>query len=495
MNAIDSNLGFRKQVMYAFSVMGLMGNAAQLLTGFFGQNITDSERTVKIGLNAVLMMMWPTLIILTRLNRVNWAGTVFCSVSSGLISLTVLNAGLDNPLCILYMLVIVVAAAFITPLATVLFGILCSGFYAVVSAILISRIPPPAPPVKGAYAAVVILILLAVTGLLYGFSRSLGRLLRSARQQADELFRLNAAMQRQLKLENQTAHQVNDLSAVLSVIFREQNETSQEQAILVNDMATIAQELDAAARRIADNALSVATVAERAQRSVELGQEAAFEGVNTINTIRDRVQAINDNMQMLIQQIERIAEVTSIIGEIADETNLLALNATIEAAGAREYGRRFAAVADEVQRLARRAANAVEQIKETVVEISQASTKAMNATEQGLREAKVGDKLVASLTVANDEVINLVAQTSSLAGNIAGATQQQREASTQIVDIMQKLIVAANQLAVAGPEVSRIVTTLEETSRRLTHTIDQPPASSHGPSVSLTTPDPALTIR
>ncbi len=467
MDKVDNNLGFRKRVMYAFCLMGLIGNGIQVGNGFFRDDLTSTDRIIRLSLNFTLLVMWPVLLILTRLNRINWAGLVFCTVCSVLVSLTVLTNGLENPLCILYVLIVVIAAAFVNPGATVFFGVVCSALYTTIAIFLISKIPSPAPPALGAYSAVVVLILLSITGLLFGFSASLGKLVQAARHQTEELARLNAALQRQLALETHSARQVNDLSALLGIIFKQQNATSQEQALVVNDVATNALELDAAARRIADNAMSVATVAERAQHSVNLGQQAAFEGVNTIATIRDRVLAINDNMRTLIHQIERIREVVSIIGEIADETNLLALNATIEAAGAREYGRRFAAVADEVQRLARRATSAVEQIQDMVVEINQASTAAMQATQQGLKDAQLGDKLVVSLTVANDDVINLVGQTSTLASSIANSTLQQREASAQIVEIMQKIIVSANELAKAGPEVSRIVATLEATSERL----------------------------
>lgn len=478
---IDYSLRFRKQVMYGFSVAGFIGNSFYLFLAFQLNLITGPQAPVRIATNITILVLWIVLAILTRYNKLTWAGSLFCVVATIGVSASFLNGGLDFYAPVLYFVVVAMAAAYLSPATTAFYGVLCTTLYISISVWLISRLPI-APAEKGVNVALLSLALLALTGLLYGFSRNLGNLLRSSRQKTEELARLNSILQYQRQEDVQIAAQISRLTVLLNEIFEEQNENSQRQATTVSEVATTSQELDAAARKIADNAFSVATVAEKAERSVAIGQQAAYQGVGAIGAMRERVQDISDNMRTLNQQIERISEVTGIIGEIADETNLLALNATIEAAGAGEYGRRFAAVADEVQRLARRSTNAVAQIQEMVQEINQASSKALAATEQGLREAQVGDKLVGGLTVANDDVIHLVAQTSELAANIAGATQQQREASARIVDVMQIIIVAANRLADTGPELGRVLQSLEKACEQLTRVAEQPPTAVGQPS-------------
>ncbi len=463
----DYELGFRKPVMYALGVMAAIGNGTSLIGGFFTSGSGGVRQTTQLVSSTLIVMMGLLVLLLTRLNLVKWAGGLFCTFGTVLVSVSLVNVGLNSFVPTLYIIIIVVAAAIISPTAAIIYGTLCSVLFVSISSWQISRMPPPAPPEVGAGVAILALVLIASTGLLFVFSSSLGRVLESSRQQSEELQRLNETLQNQRGVEAHTAQQINELTGVLSNLIQEQNTTSRIQTTKVTEVALSTQQLDGIARDIANSALMVATTADRARHSIEAGQGVVQQGVDAIAMMRKRVLEINNNMRILNQQLEHISEVTDIIGEIADETNLLALNATIEAAGAREYGRRFAAVADEVQRLARRAGSAVEQIREMVGQINQASDKALTATEQGLREAQVGDKLVTSLNIANEDIIHLVAQTSTMANSITNATQQQREASSQIVDVMQQIILTASRLAQAGQEVSRVVTALEESSERL----------------------------
>ena len=460
---------YQRQMVFVFGFSSWLGSLLDFI--LIWQNVVPtSEQDTWIRLGIANAALWLVLMGLAFFNRVALVGISFCVLSTLLTAYAQRILPPDYSIYVLHLLSLVLATTFITPIASGLYGVALTVVFVGVSAWNITDpLSASAVPTDTLWFNTIGfgIVLFGAAALLVTFNSALSRLLQSFRSQAEEMARLNSTMQRQRDLEGQIILQVSDLTSALSLVFREQNDTTQRQSNIISNVATTTQELDAAARRIADNALSVATVAEKAQRSVEVGQQAAYQGVTSIAAMRERVSNISENMRTLTMQIERINEVIGIIGEIADETNLLALNATIEAAGAREYGRRFAAVADEVQRLARRATNAVEQIQEMVGEINEASSKTVAATEQGLREAQLGDKLVSSLTIANEDVIQLVAQTSSLASNIAGSTQQQREASAQIVDLMQQIIEISANMNQATREVNHIVVELEDSSARL----------------------------
>jgi methyl-accepting chemotaxis protein len=466
------NLEFRKRTMFTLVGLSLAGALGVLTWLFMGSDPFEADTLLGMGYCLVIILVMAGLLWLTFYNRLVLAALVFCSLWSVSISYSLLNYDLLTYFPVLYLAVILVACTYLSPRGAFFFGTLVTVLYVAVCVVKANR----GNTESGLFWDTVLLtlILFGATIILAGFRGSLKRLFNSVSRQADEFTRLNGDLQHLRQIEAVTAQQVNHLASMLSRIYREQDETAQEQAEMVRSVAVTTQEMDTATRRIAENALTVASVADKAQRNAEVSQQAAYQGAAAISAVRQRVQDISENMRILTLQIERISEVTTIIGEIADETNLLALNATIEAAGAGEYGRRFGAVADEVQRLARRSTNAVEQIQLMVQEINLASSKALAATDQGLRETQLSDQLVSSLTMANTDVTQLVGRTSTLVSNIAVATQQQREASTQTVEVMNKIIEATNKLSEVSPEVSKIVERLEAASARLALTTENP---------------------
>jgi methyl-accepting chemotaxis protein len=103
-------------------------------------------------------------------------------------------------------------------------------------------------------------------------------------------------------------------------------------------------------------------------------------------SIRDVVERSSSSVQLLDSRMAQIGNITGLISDITNQTNLLALNAAIEAARAGEHGRGFAVVADEVRTLASRTSRAADDIRQMVEGLQNETQKAVGFMENGVKD-------------------------------------------------------------------------------------------------------------
>ncbi len=144
-----------------------------------------------------------------------------------------------------------------------------------------------------------------------------------------------------------------------------------------------------------------------AQQANSLSAEARDMADKGGQVVDDAVRA----MQEINESSERIAEIISVIDEIAFQTNLLALNASVEATRAGEQGRGFAVVATEVRNLAQRSATAAKEIKELI--------------QDSVLKVNVGSDLVNKSGETLKEIVQGVKKVGDIVGEIAAASKEQ----------------------------------------------------------------------
>jgi methyl-accepting chemotaxis protein len=132
---------------------------------------------------------------------------------------------------------------------------------------------------------------------------------------------------------------------------------TESQAATLEETAAALDELTASVKSAAEGAREVEGIVSGARATAEQGGEV--------------VSAAVDAMSRIESSSEQIAQIISVIDDIAFQTNLLALNAGVEAARAGEAGRGFAVVASEVRALAQRSSEAAQEIKGLISESSQ----------------------------------------------------------------------------------------------------------------------------
>ncbi len=228
------------------------------------------------------------------------------------------------------------------------------------------------------------------------------------------------------------ANQASQVSDALQEAARRQTAEIEETSTAVVNLAQSVQQ-------VSGNAAESARVAEQSLAAAEKGQQAVSDAIAGMNTLREQIQETSKRIKRLGESSQEIGEIVELISDITEQTNVLALNAAIQAASAGEAGRGFSVVAEEVQRLAERSADATKQIA-AIVKTIQSDTHdtvaAMEVSTQGVVEgAKLSD--AAGQTLAE---IGTVSKTlASLIADISSATHSQAESTAKVAETMQDI--------------------------------------------------------
>ncbi len=110
-----------------------------------------------------------------------------------------------------------------------------------------------------------------------------------------------------------------------------------------------------------------------------------------LSEVTEAIQGIDDELELLAGEIDKVGQVAEQIEAIAKQTNLLALNATIEAARAGDAGKGFAVVAGEVKQLSGQTSSATKEIAELLQTLN---TQTRRLTEHGDAARNAIDRVV-----------------------------------------------------------------------------------------------------
>lgn len=211
--------------------------------------------------------------------------------------------------------------------------------------------------------------------------------------------------------------------------------------------------------------------AEEANKTLKLAQ---LEIQTMISSLRESAileEEFSARLRHLTQETQRIKDVLSVIGDIADQTNLLALNAAIEAARAGEHGRGFAVVADEVRKLAERTQHSLIESNTTISTIVQSINDA--AEEMGTNAENIkklsnnSQKLEQTIHVTVDTINQSFSLIQSLANNADKDSKGAEMITSQMNEIVENIQTTTNNIH----EISISAEHLQLTAEKLSETL------------------------
>ena len=288
---------------------------------------------------------------------------------------------------------------------------------------------------------------------LASLQQKLGETVSQIKNQSDRLFDSSNGMYKNISNMTQTTDQVD--RAVQEIAEGATNQANETQ-------------------KANENVITIGTMIEDTNNEVEELKKTAKnmqEAQRTAHEILEELGTVNQHTKASVEEIAqqtmttnvsatKIREVTGLITDIAEETNLLSLNASIEAARAGEAGRGFAVVASQIQKLAEQPDVSANQIENIIDQLVADSEKAVATMEQVQRiideQSRDVDRTGEVFRSVSDGIqksidgINLIGQ----------KVQNMDQARIAVVDTVSNLSAIAEENAASTQESSASVTSI-----------------------------------
>lgn len=265
----------------------------------------------------------------------------------------------------------------------------------------------------------------------------------------------------------QETEKISSSAIEIAATAEQQENASAKQAIAVNQTTTTMDELGISSQQSAKQAEAALTCAHQALVLAKGGTKAVEQTLEGMDILREKVNALAQQILDLSEQTNQIGNISSLVSELAKQTNMLALNAAVEAVRAGENGKGFAVVATEIRKLADESKTSASKINILVADTQKAINSTALVTDESTKTVETGVKIAQATAEAfkgvMEAVNNVVLNNQQISLNV----QQQAIAIQQVVDAMNSINLAAKETSGGISQVKVGIKKLNDVAQNL----------------------------
>lgn len=268
------------------------------------------------------------------------------------------------------------------------------------------------------------------------------------------------------KTLKETTDSVAQALMEIAAAAEEHERIAAQQASAVQETTATLDQLNSFASASAQQAEAVS---QRSQESLQLSESGAQSAQQTLGSMADlqhNVDGIAQHIQQLSDQVRQIGSISSLVSDLANQTNMLSLNAAVEAVRAGDHGKGFAVVSGEIRKLADQSKQSSENISHLVTDIQAAMQAAVAAANTGSHNAEDSVTLVK----ANADTFGQVARSNE---QVALSGQQITVSADQQAKAIREVLQAMHDLTTAATETTNSIAQTRQGTHQLRQTMDR----------------------
>lgn len=250
----------------------------------------------------------------------------------------------------------------------------------------------------------------------------------------------------QLRLKKSVSVIASSSTEIASVVAQQESVAS-HQASAVTQTTHSMEQLKSFSQHSVQHATTAATSASQVRNLALEGTKAMQPTLEGMASLQAKVKSMQAQIQHLSEQTSQISHISGLVSDLANQTNMLALNAAVEAVHAKEQGKGFTVIANEIRQLADQSKGSAEKINALVIDIQQAIHSTVLVTQEGTKTVQQGVQTTQAMIEAFQAVTDAIDQIFTSSKQISLNAKEQATTIQQVVDAMNSLNLGAKESA------------------------------------------------